>query len=96
MEEIYPVEILHIPSAKTVLDFGQNLVGRLRIRCLNKPSGSRVSFIHAEILENGELGVRPLRLAKCTDEVILLGVELCAIHDTWIQIHPDGGMSPQG
>ncbi|GKZ74531.1 hypothetical protein AnigIFM50267_000768 [Aspergillus niger] len=75
-EEIPPVSVQKTPSGATVIDFGQNLVGRLRVRSLQKPSGSRVSFIHAEVLENGELGVRPLRHAKCTDEVILNGTEL--------------------
>lgn len=72
-EEVTPISVQKTPSGATVVDFGQNLVGRLRVRSLNQPSGSRVSFIHAEVLENGELGIRPLRHAKCTDEVILDG-----------------------
>jgi alpha-L-rhamnosidase len=75
-EEVTPISVQKTPSGATVVDFGQNLVGRLRVRSLNQPSGSRVSFIHAEVLENGELGIRPLRHAKCTDQVILDGNEI--------------------
>lgn len=75
-EEITPISVQKTPSGATILDFGQNLVGRLRVSSLKQPSGSRVSFIHAEVLENGELGIRPLRHAKCTDEIILNGTEI--------------------
>ncbi|KJK65254.1 alpha-L-rhamnosidase [Aspergillus parasiticus SU-1] len=75
-EEIKAVEVLHTPSGKTVVDFGQNLVGRLLVRCINKPEGERVTFTHAEVLEHGELGTRPLRAAKCRDEFISAGKEV--------------------
>ena len=65
-------ETLTTPSGKTVLDFGQNLVGRLRIRVRGR-RGATVTIRHAEILENGELGVRPLRTAKATDSYTLRG-----------------------
>ncbi|OJJ50602.1 hypothetical protein ASPZODRAFT_55063 [Penicilliopsis zonata CBS 506.65] len=75
-EEVSPVAIINTPSGKTVLDFGQNLVGRLLVRSLHKPHGHRVSFGHAEVLENGELGTRPLRDAKCRDEIIFADTPL--------------------
>ncbi|BCS17263.1 glycoside hydrolase family 78 protein [Aspergillus puulaauensis] len=75
-EEIKPVSVQRTPSGKTILDFGQNLVGRLRVRSINKPRGERLVFTHAEVLENGELGTRPLRIAKCSDEVVSAGGEL--------------------
>ncbi|OQD83127.1 hypothetical protein PENANT_c018G02115 [Penicillium antarcticum] len=75
-EEIKPVQVFETPAGKTVVDFGQNLVGRLRIGSLNKPSGTKVILTHAEVLEHGELGTRPLRHAACTDEVIFSGTEL--------------------
>jgi alpha-L-rhamnosidase len=59
-------------SGKTLLDFGQNLVGRLRVR-VTGPRGAVVTLRHAEVLENGELGVRPLRTAKATDRYTLRG-----------------------
>ena len=59
-------EVTTSPSGVTLLDFGQNLVGRLRIR-VNGPQGTVVTLRHAEVLEHGELGTRPLREAKATD-----------------------------
>ncbi|KAL5046700.1 hypothetical protein BDW71DRAFT_197353 [Aspergillus fruticulosus] len=75
-EEIKPTSVLKSPLGKTIVDFGQNLVGRLRVRSVNKPPGSRISFTHAEVLEHGELAIRPLRIAKCRDEIICAGTEL--------------------
>lgn len=75
-EEIKPVADHKTPSGKTIIDFGQNLVGRLRVRSINKQRGEHLVFTHAEVLEHGELGTRPLRIAKCRDEVICAGTEL--------------------
>lgn len=66
-ETIEAKEVFKSQSGKVILDFGQNLVGRLQIRELNLPSGAELSLRHAEVMENGELGTRPLRLAKATD-----------------------------
>ena len=76
IEEIRPIEITSSKSGKTILDFGQNLVGRLKILSLDKPKGHKVIFKHAEVMENGELGTRPLRSATATDTVICNGKEL--------------------
>lgn len=76
VEEIAPSAIFITKSGKTIIDFGQNLVGTLRIRSLNKPASHKVTFIHAEVLDKGELAIRPLRIAKCTDVVITSGEEL--------------------
>ncbi|KAJ9144282.1 Alpha-l-rhamnosidase [Pleurostoma richardsiae] len=76
IEEIKPVTLITMPAGKTVIDFGQNLVGRLLIRSLYKPRGHKVTFTHAEVLENGELGIRPLRQAQCSDTVISSGERL--------------------
>ncbi|MEV6630886.1 glycoside hydrolase family 78 protein [Actinoplanes sp. NPDC051470] len=61
------------PSGKTLVDFGQNVVGRVRLRVRDGQNGQEITIRHAEVLENGELGVRPLRTAKCTDTWILAG-----------------------
>lgn len=71
-EMVAPVEVLTTPSGRTVLDFGQNLVGRLRLT-VRGPAGHTVTLRHAEVLENGELGVRPLRQAAATDRYTLRG-----------------------
>ncbi len=71
--QVLPVaEVLTSPSGKLLLDFGQNLVGRLRLR-VQGPAGTTITLRHAEVLENGELGVRPLRAAKATDRYTLSG-----------------------
>lgn len=70
---IRPVTISTSPSGATIVDFGQNLVGRLRVRVPAAPVGTTMRLRHAEVLENGELGVRPLRRAKATDEFVSAG-----------------------
>ncbi|GAA1448015.1 alpha-L-rhamnosidase [Leifsonia poae] len=62
------------PSGKTLIDFGQNLVGWVRVS-VQGPEGSEVLIKHAEVLEHGELGTRPLRTALATDRYILSGGE---------------------
>ena len=60
------------PSGGTILDFGQNLVGRLRVRVRGE-AGQRVVIRHAEVLEDGELSIRPLRNAAATATFDLAG-----------------------
>ncbi|MET8976415.1 glycoside hydrolase family 78 protein [Streptomyces sp. NPDC004539] len=72
IETVSPVAVLTSPAGRTLLDFGQNLVGRLRIR-VSGEAGRAVTLRHAEILEDGELGVRPLRGAAATDTYVLRG-----------------------
>ncbi|RIQ14550.1 glycoside hydrolase family 78 protein [Jiangella rhizosphaerae] len=67
-----PAAILTSPSGRTIVDFGQNLVGRVRLR-VSGPAGHVVTLRHAEVLENDELGVRPLRTARATDRYTLAG-----------------------
>ncbi|OUM44972.1 alpha-L-rhamnosidase [Arthrobacter sedimenti] len=71
---VRPVEVFTSPSGRTLVDFGQNLVGWLRFR-IQGEAGHTITVRHAEVLEDGELGVRPLRSAKATDTFILSGGE---------------------
>jgi alpha-L-rhamnosidase len=71
-QEIAAVAIIRTPSGKTVVDFGQNLVGWVRVNILPQEV-DYLALVHAEVLENGELGIRPLRSAKCTDTIVLRG-----------------------
>lgn len=71
-EELTVVTVTRTPSGRTLLDFGQNASGRLRINVRGR-SGDVISLRHAEVLENGELGVRPLRRATATDRYVLAG-----------------------
>lgn len=71
---VHPVEIRTSPTGRTLVDFGQNLVGWLRFTVRGE-AGQAITVRHAEVLEDGELGVRPLRSAKATDTFILSGGE---------------------
>jgi alpha-L-rhamnosidase len=62
IQTVKPIEIITTPAGKKILDFGQNLVGYLRIETDLK-QGRELGMRHAEVLEDGELGVRPLRTA---------------------------------
>jgi alpha-L-rhamnosidase len=48
------------------------LVGWVRVVVHGEP-GATVTIRHAEVLEDGELGIRPLRTAKATDRFVLSG-----------------------
>jgi len=78
IENVAPVSITKSSSGKTLVDFGQNLVGRLSIK-VKGSAGHTVTLRHAEVLENGELGTRPLRFAEATDRYTLRGGEV----ETW-------------
>ena len=65
-------EVITTPSGRTVLDFGQNLVGRVRFT-VDGPAGTTIVLRHAEVLEHGEPAYRPLRNAEATDRYTLRG-----------------------
>lgn len=67
------VTVTTSPSGRTLVDFGQNLVGWVRLRVRGHDAGHEIVVRHAEVLEDGELGVRPLRTAKATDSYLLPG-----------------------
>ncbi|MEV5750330.1 family 78 glycoside hydrolase catalytic domain [Actinoallomurus sp. NPDC052308] len=72
-EALEPVAVTESPDGHPILDFGQNIAGRLRIR-VSGPAGRVVTLRHAEVLdERGGLCVRPLRTARATDEYVLRG-----------------------
>ena len=72
IEELHSVNTITTPSGKTILDFGQNMVGWVKVR-VDGPRSHKITFRFAEVLEHGELGTRPLRTAKATDVLILYG-----------------------
>ena len=69
---VKPAKVFISPSGKTLVDFGQNLVGWLRFSVQGE-AGQAIIVRHAEVLEDGELGVRPLRSAKAADTFFLSG-----------------------
>jgi len=58
------------PSGQTLADFGQVITGHLRLS-LQGPPGSAVAVRVAEVLDQGELALRPQRTAANTDRVVL-------------------------
>jgi len=71
-EEVAAVAVTRSASGGVILDFGQNLVGRLRIRVRGE-AGRTVTIRTAEVLQDGELYTRPLRSARSTDNYVLAG-----------------------
>lgn len=71
-EAVRPQRIWQSPAGRTLLDFGQNLVGWIRCT-VRGPAGQTITIRHAEVLEAGELGTRPLRSAQATDRFTLSG-----------------------
>ncbi|WP_298876869.1 alpha-L-rhamnosidase [uncultured Microbacterium sp.] len=75
---VAPVETLPVrdawlsPAGRVIVDFGENLVGWVRAEVAG-PAGSTVTLRHAEVLERGEIGIRPLRSARATDRFVLSG-----------------------
>ena len=67
-----PVAVWTSPSGKTLVDFGQNLVGWVKLTTRGE-AGSRITVRHAEVIEHSELGTRPLRSAAATDTFICSG-----------------------
>lgn len=70
---ISPVSVETKSDGRIIVDFGQNLVGHPRLVVRSGASGAHVVVRHAEVLEHGELAVRPLRSAKATSTFILSG-----------------------
>jgi alpha-L-rhamnosidase len=75
-QELQAQRVFKSPSNRTIVDFGQNIVGWLRVKVAG-PKGHKISFTHTEVLEDGEVATRPLREAKAKDALILSGGSLC-------------------
>ena len=73
VQKVAPQRVFQSSTGKTLIDFGQNLVGWLRFSNLQGPAGTNITIRHAEVLDEGEIGVRPLSTAKATDTYILNG-----------------------
>ncbi|WP_086804137.1 family 78 glycoside hydrolase catalytic domain [Streptomyces caniscabiei] len=70
--EVLPaLKVWQSPSGRTLVDFGQNVVGWVRLRLRDTTAGAEVTIRHAEVLEHEELCTRPLRTADATDTYLL-------------------------
>jgi len=72
-ESFKPIAYFTTPKGEHVLDFGQNIAGRVRFNVRGN-SGDTVKLRHAEVLDReGNFYIENLRDAKCTDLYILKG-----------------------
>lgn len=73
MEEVLPEEIINTPAGETVVDFGQNMAGWIRLKARG-PRGTAITVQHGEVLDSaGNFYNKNLRMAKATDRFILKG-----------------------
>jgi alpha-L-rhamnosidase len=70
-EDVPARSVTTSPSGRSILDFGQNLVGHLRVRVHDLPDGTHLVLRHGETLDEGELYTANLRGAEATDEVVV-------------------------
>lgn len=72
-EQFKPIKTFKTPSGEQVIDFGQNLVGFVKVKLSGK-KGDTITIRHAEILDkSGNFYTENLRAAKATDVYILKG-----------------------
>lgn len=73
IQELQPKKIFRTPNGTLVADFGQNMVGWVRLK-VSGPAGTKVIVRHAEVLDKeGEFYTVNLRTAKATMTYILKG-----------------------
>ena len=72
IEELAAKEILVTPAGRTVVDFGQNLSGWVRLR-VRGPAGTTITLRHSETLIHGEVNFETNRGAAATDVYVLNG-----------------------
>lgn len=84
-ETFKPVRVLTTPEGDKVIDFGQNLVGWIKVRVTGN-AGDTINISHAEVLDKqGNFYITNLRAAKAEDNYILKGdgEEVFEPHFTW-------------
>jgi alpha-L-rhamnosidase len=75
IQEIKPVRIFKTPKGLTVVDFGQNMVGWVKLK-VKGAAGTKVTIRHAEVLDKfGDFYTDNLRAATATAEYTLKGGE---------------------
>lgn len=72
IQTLPPAAVTRLDDGTHLIDFGQNLAGRLRIT-VTGPAGTEIGIRHAEVLENGRLCTRPIRTAAAHDVYTLAG-----------------------
>jgi len=73
IEEIKAVKLITTPAGESVVDFGQNMVGWIRLK-VEGPAGTTVTLRHAEVLDKqGNFYTENLRHAAATVRYTLKG-----------------------
>lgn len=73
IQEIKPVTVFTTPKGETVYDFGQNMVGWIRLK-VNGQAGQQIHIQHAEVLDKyGNFYTENLRSAKASLSYTLKG-----------------------
>ncbi|WP_400246101.1 family 78 glycoside hydrolase catalytic domain [Niallia sp. JL1B1071] len=73
-EERKPIDIIHTPAGETVLDFGQNMTGWVRLN-VKIPKGEKIILQYGEILQDNCFYRENLRTAKAEYAFISDGTE---------------------
>jgi len=77
IETVAARSVTRSPSGELIVDFGQNLVGRVRL-WLHGQAGATVTLRYAEVLDaDGNLYIDNLRSAAQTDRYVAAGNEEC-------------------
>lgn len=69
---VSPVRMWESMRGTVLVDFGQNLVGWVKVR-VRGAAGDQITLRHAEVLDGDLLGTRPLHGAKASDVYTLSG-----------------------
>jgi Bacterial alpha-L-rhamnosidase concanavalin-like domain len=67
LAEVAPTDVGRRRPGRFIVDFGQNLVGRVRLHIRGAQTGDRIVLRHAEVLDDGELYRADLRRAEAAD-----------------------------
>ncbi|WP_335973376.1 alpha-L-rhamnosidase [Streptomyces sp. CA2R106] len=70
MAELPPAAITRVGPATHIVDFGQNLAGRVRLTVNRLAEGARLVVRHAEVLDGQRLYTANLRTAAATDVLV--------------------------
>jgi alpha-L-rhamnosidase len=73
VSEIRPAQTLTEVPGGWLADFGQNLVGRVRLTLRDAPPGTEIVIRHGEVLDRGALYTENLRTAEATDRWVTAG-----------------------
>lgn len=72
IEELAAQQVIITPAGRTVVDFGQNISGWVRLR-VKGTAGTTITLRHSETLVHGEIDFETNRGAAATDTYVLAG-----------------------